>query len=85
MTLATEATVESLLAIVLEISGSHNFPALSAAQVKDILLRSSFRPDIMVNRPGATVKVPFSSLSVSGGIVNAYNAIATAIEMAEQK
>lgn len=61
------------------------FPALSAAQVKDILLRSSFRPEIMVNRPGSTVKVPFSSLSVSGGVVNAYNAIAMAIEMTEQK
>jgi cell wall-associated protease len=54
------------------------FPTLSAVQVKDILLQSSFRPDIMVNRPGSTVKVPFGSLSVSGGIVNAYNAIAMA-------
>jgi cell wall-associated protease len=54
------------------------FPTLSAAQVKDILLQSSFKPDIMVNRPGSTVKVAFSSLSVSGGIVNAYNAIAMA-------
>jgi len=57
------------------------FPTLSAAQVKDILLRSSFRPDILVNRPGSTVKVPFSSLSVSGGIVNAYNAVSMAIKM----
>jgi len=61
------------------------FPTLSAAQVKDILLRSSFRPDIMVNRPGSTIKVPFSSLSVSGGIVNAYNAMAMAIKMMEMK
>lgn len=59
------------------------FPKLSATQVKDILLQSSFRPDIMVNRPGSTVKVAFSSLSVSGGIVNAYNAIAMAIKMTE--
>jgi cell wall-associated protease len=59
------------------------FPTLSAAQVKDILLRSSFKPDIMVNRPGSTIKVPFSSLSASGGIVNAYNAIAMAIKMTE--
>jgi len=58
------------------------FPMLSAVQVKDILLRSSFRPDILVNRPGgSTVKVPFSSLSVSGGIVNAYNAVVMAIKM----
>ena len=58
------------------------FPTLSAVQVKDILLRSSFKPDVMVNRPGgSTVKVPFSSLSVSGGIVNAYNAVVMAIKM----
>jgi cell wall-associated protease len=61
------------------------FPALSAVQVKDILLLSSFRPDILVNRPGSTIKVPFSSLSVSGGIINAYNAIAMAIKMTERK
>jgi cell wall-associated protease len=35
----------------------------------------------MVNRPGSTSKVEFSSLSVSGGIVNAYNAVKLAIEM----
>jgi subtilisin family serine protease len=61
------------------------FPALSAVQVKDILLRSTFKPYIMVNRPGSAVKVPFSSLSVTGGIVNAYNAIAMAIKMTERK
>jgi cell wall-associated protease len=60
------------------------FPTLSAAQVKDILLQSSFKPDIMVNRPGSTVKVPFSSLSVSGAIVNAYNAVAMAIKTTEK-
>jgi cell wall-associated protease len=57
------------------------FPSLSAVQVKGILLRSSFKPGIMVNRPGSTSKVEFSSLSVSGGIVNAYNAVKLAIEM----
>jgi cell wall-associated protease len=58
------------------------FPTLSAAQVKDILLRSSFKPEIMVNRPGgSTVKMPFSGLSVSGGIVNAYNAVTMAIKI----
>jgi cell wall-associated protease len=58
------------------------FPTLTAVQVKDILLRSSFKPDITVNRPGGSmVKIPFSRLSVSGGIVNAYNAVAMAIKI----
>ncbi|HEY8733884.1 MAG TPA: S8 family peptidase [Puia sp.] len=60
------------------------FPSLSAAQVKDILIRSSFKPDIDVNRPGSAIKVKFSSLSVSGGIVNAYNAIVMAMKMMDQ-
>lgn len=59
------------------------FPALSASQVRDILLRSSLKPDIMVNRPGSAKRVAFSSLSVTGGIVNAYNAIEMAIEMTD--
>jgi cell wall-associated protease len=57
------------------------FPTLSTAEIKDILLRSSFKPEIMVNRPGSTAKVLFSSLSVSGGIINAYNAVEMAIKM----
>ncbi len=60
------------------------FPTLSAIQVKDILIRSSFKPDIDVNRPGSAIKVKFSSLSVSGGIVNAYSAIVMAMKMMDQ-
>jgi cell wall-associated protease len=54
------------------------FPRLSAVQVKDIILRSAFKPEISVNRPGSTEKVPFRTLSVSGGILNAYNAVSMA-------
>jgi len=61
------------------------FPSLTAEQVKDILLQSSFKPDIMVNRPGSKVQVRFSSLSVSGGIVNAYNAVKMAIAITDKK
>jgi len=62
------------------------FPFLTTEQVKDILLRSSFKPDIIVNQPGGSkTLVPFSSLSVSGGIVNAYNAVQMAIELAAKK
>ena len=58
------------------------FPDLTAAQVKEILLQSSFKPNIMVNRPGGSkIQVPFSSLSVSGGIVNAHKAVQMAIEL----
>jgi subtilisin family serine protease len=55
------------------------FPALSAQQVKEILMRSSFKPAVVVNRPGTQQKVPFRSLSVGGGIVNAYNAVLEAL------
>jgi subtilisin family serine protease len=55
------------------------FPSLSAAQVKDILLKSSFKPDQVVNKPGTSEKVAFKSLSVSGGIVNAFFAIRLAL------
>jgi subtilisin family serine protease len=62
------------------------FPSLSAKQVKDIILRSTFKPDLMVNKPGSTsVKVSFKSLSVTGGILNAYNAVKMAIDETETK
>ena len=57
------------------------FPSLSARQVKQILLNSVFKPNQMVNKPLTKIQVPFSSLSVSGGIVNAYNAVEMAIEL----
>ena len=55
------------------------FPSLSARQVKEILLNSVFKPNQMVNRPQTKIQVRFNSLSVSGGIVNAYNAVEMAI------
>jgi hypothetical protein len=40
----------------------------------------------MVLRPGSdSEKVPFGSLSISGGIVNAYNALKMADEMSAGK
>lgn len=57
------------------------FPSLSARQVKEILLKSVFKPNQMVNRPQTKIQVPFNSLSVSGGIVNAYNAVEMAIDL----
>ncbi|MGN6639487.1 MAG: S8 family serine peptidase [Mucilaginibacter sp.] len=57
------------------------FPDLTTQEVKTILLRSVYKPDILVNRPESKIKVPFSSLSASGGIVNAYNAIVMAMHL----
>jgi subtilisin family serine protease len=56
------------------------FPNLSMIQVKNILLKSTFKPNQMVNKPGTKIQVPFYSLSASGGILNAYNAIQMAIQ-----
>lgn len=60
------------------------FPQLTAGQVKMILMESAFRPQQMVNRPQTKSPVPFSSLSVSGGIVNAYSAVRMAIGLTEK-
>lgn len=57
------------------------FPSLSARQVKEILLKSAFKPNQLVNKPQTKIQVAFSSLSVSGGIVNAYNAVEMAIKL----
>jgi len=59
------------------------YPDLTAAQVKQIILDSATRYDRASIEPGAhnTDTVPFASLSVTGGIVNAYNAL----RMAQQE
>ncbi|MEP6596345.1 MAG: S8 family serine peptidase [Ginsengibacter sp.] len=57
------------------------FPNLSIIQVKDILLKSTFKPKQMVNKPGTKIQVLFNTLSASGGILNAYNAVQMAIQV----
>jgi subtilisin family serine protease len=59
------------------------YPALSAEEVRQIILDSATRfPGQLVNRPGGEgERVPFSSLSVTGGVVNAYRAV----QMAEER
>ncbi len=61
------------------------FPSLSSAQVKKIILESTFKPKQLVNRPQSNVQVPFSSLSASGGILNAYQAVTLALEITGKK
>ncbi|MBL4605738.1 MAG: S8 family peptidase, partial [Flavobacteriaceae bacterium] len=58
------------------------YPKLTASQVKRILMNSGTKIDLEVIRPGSGsrenpkgVKVPFADLSVTGRIVNAYNAL----------
>lgn len=59
------------------------YPDLSAAEVKQIILESATRyADQSVVRPGGEgARVPFSELSATGGVVNAY----AAIRLAEQR
>jgi subtilisin family serine protease len=53
------------------------FPNLTAAQVRDILIKSSTKyPKYKLKKPGTKDElVMLSDLSASGGVVNLYNAI----------
>ena len=52
------------------------YPQLSASQVKHILMNSGIKINFDVIKPGTIdEKVPFSDLSVSGRVVNGYNAL----------
>ncbi|MCY7358497.1 MAG: S8 family serine peptidase [Rudanella sp.] len=56
------------------------FPSLTAVQVKDILMKSAYKPELTVIRPASKQRVPFNTLSVSGGIVNAAAAVKMALK-----
>lgn len=51
------------------------YPYLKATDVKRVLLESSIKPKTKMIQPGTGNLVEFRSLSVSGGIVNAYQAV----------
>ncbi len=51
------------------------YPHLKATQVKEILMKSAIRVDEEVASPGSGQPIPFSELSVTGGVVNAYAAL----------
>ena len=58
------------------------FPNLTAIQVKDILMKSTYKPDVTVRKPGrSSQKTTFKSLSRSGGLLNAYEAVKMALGM----
>ena len=51
------------------------YPELSARQVKHILMNSGQKIDFKVKKPGGDSKVLLNEISVSGRILNAYNAV----------
>lgn len=64
------------------------YPKLKASEIKEILMDSGVSYDIDVeitNEEGEKVLVPFSSLSKSGKIVNAYNALLMAEKYSNSK
>ena len=68
------------------------YPKLTASQVKRILMNSGIIINFDVVKPGSQSRenpkgelVPFSELSVSGRVVNAYNALKMADDMVNKK
>jgi subtilisin family serine protease len=56
------------------------FPHLSAIQIREILRQSSRKFDMLkVQRPGSKTEENFSDLTISGGLVNAYEAVKLAM------
>lgn len=63
------------------------YPELTATQVKQILMDSSVKFDLMVQVLGekeGTLKY-FSELSKSGGVLNAYNALLMAEKLSKKR
>jgi hypothetical protein len=65
------------------------YPRLTAIQVKDIIMKSVVKVNhnVTVTVPGAvgfmsmsSMSVPFTDLCITGGIVNAYNALLLAAQ-----
>jgi subtilisin family serine protease len=57
------------------------YPSLTAVQVKDLIMKSVAKVDHKVRvreADGNTTKLPLTDISISGGVVNAYNALSLA-------
>jgi cell wall-associated protease len=61
------------------------YPELTAEQVKECLEKSVVKQNYKVKKPGSDDKVPFSSLSRTGGVVNVYEAVKLAGQMKGKK
>jgi cell wall-associated protease len=73
--------VAGVAALILEY-----YPDLNAEQVKDIIMKSvTSLKGKMVYKPGTEEKVDFSTLCVSGGVVNAYKALQLAAQLTSHK
>jgi subtilisin family serine protease len=60
------------------------YPKLTATQVKDILMKSSIKYTQKINKPGEKgTNALMTDLCISGGIVNAYEALKMAEEMSK--
>ncbi len=59
------------------------FPSLTATQVREIIIKSSIKyTDRQINKPGEEdVKIAFGELSITGGMVNLYEAVKLAQTM----
>lgn len=61
------------------------FPKMTALDVKNVLLNSSVKLKDSVLKPGSEDEVvPLAELCVTGGVVNAYEAVKMALNMAKQ-
>ncbi|MBL6447279.1 S8 family peptidase [Fulvivirga sp. 29W222] len=62
------------------------YPQLTAFQIKDIITKSSRKFDnLKVTKPGKEELVDFKDLSISGGLINAYEALKMAESMVMDK
>ncbi len=61
------------------------FPALSARQVKAIIMSTVTPVGNKVNKPGSKSEVNFKELCVTGGVVNAYKAVQLAMKTKGKK
>ena len=61
------------------------FPGLTAEQVREAILESTSQNDSLVRKPGTDELVPFSDLSVTGGIIDISSAIKKAAQMKGKK
>jgi len=59
------------------------YPNLTAAQVRDVIMRSVVKVNqkVKIKEDGETLRVKLSDICVSGGVVNAYNAIQLASQL----
>jgi subtilisin family serine protease len=61
------------------------YPKLTPQQLKMVLEKSAVKPTIRAEKPGTDDEVNFSDLSVTGGLINAYEAAKLAQQISSQK